>query len=446
KKSEEQLVEMSHSAQHDVLTNLPNRLLLYDRITHAISFAKRQRKQLAVLFVDLDHFKRINDSLGHAIGDQLLQSVAGRLIASVRRSDTVSRLGGDEFVVLLSQVEHAEDAAFTARKILTALTAPHQIDQTELNINVSIGITTYPGDGKDAQSLMNSADAAMYDAKEHGRNNYQFFKPDLQARVVERQSLEGSLRAALGRHEFLLHYQPKINLKSGEITGVEALLRWMHPDRGLVPPLQFVPIAEECGLILPIGQWVLLEACRQARAWRDLGLRAVPVAVNVSAVEFLAKDFLSGVRAVLNATGVDPNNLELELTESVLMLDAESTIDTLHALKAIGVQLAIDDFGMGYSSFSYLRRFPIDALKIDRSFVREITADQNDAAIVSAMIGIGKSLKQRVIAEGVETPEQLDFLRTQGCGEGQGYYFSRPVAAEQFTELLKSSIGQTVVH
>ncbi len=445
KKSEDQLVKMSHSAQHDVLTNLPNRVLLYDRITRAISFAQRQRKQLAVLFVDLDHFKRINDSLGHAVGDKLLRSVAGRLVASVRRSDTVSRLGGDEFVVVLSQIEHAEDAAFSAQKILTALIAPHQIDDTQLTIDVSIGISSYPGDGQDAQSLMDSADTAMYDAKKQGRDNYQFFRSDMHARAVERQSLEGRLRAALGKHEFLLHYQPKIDLKSGEISGVEALLRWVHPERGLVPPLQFVPIAEECGLINSIGQWVLLEACRQARAWRDIGLRAVPVAVNVSAGEFLAKDFLSGVRAVLINTGLEPYDLELELTESVLMIDAESTIDTLHALKAIGVQLAVDDFGTGYSSFSYLRRFPLDTLKIDRSFVHDIAVDQKDAAIVSAMIGIGKSLKQRVIAEGVETLEQLDFLRTQGCSEAQGYYFSRPVAAEQFTELLKSGVGRPVV-
>jgi diguanylate cyclase (GGDEF)-like protein/PAS domain S-box-containing protein len=408
-------LQMAHSAQHDFLTDLPNRMLLNDRITQAISFAERQGKQLAVLFVDLDHFKNINDSLGHAIGDKLLQSVAGRLIASVRRSDTVSRQGGDEFVVLLSQVEHAEDAAFSARKILAAITAPHHIDHRDLYINVSIGVSTYPGDGRVAESLMNNADSALYDAKEHGRNNYQFFRPEMHARVVERQSLEGNLRVALGRNEFLLHYQPKISLKTGEITGVEALIRWMHPDRGLVPPLQFVPIAEECGLIVQIGQWVLLEACKQARAWRDSGLRAVPVAVNVSAVEFFARDFLSGVRAVLIATGVEPRNVELELTESVLMQDAESTVDTLHALKAMGVQLAVDDFGTGYSTFSYLRRFPIDALKIDRSFVQEVTANPDDATIVSAMISIGKSLKQRVIAEGVETREQLDFLRPKAA-------------------------------
>jgi diguanylate cyclase (GGDEF)-like protein/PAS domain S-box-containing protein len=446
KKSEAQLVEMSRSTHHDVLTNLPNRVLLYDRLTHSISFARRHGKKLAVLFVDLDHFEKINDSLGHAIGDKLLQSVAARLAASVRRSDTVSRLSGDEFVVVLSQVERAEDAAFSAQKILRALATPHQIDDADLSINVSIGVSTYPVDGQDAQSLMDSADIAMYEAKENGRNNYQFFRPDMHARVVERQSLEASLRTALGRHEFLLHYQPKINLKSGQIAGIEALIRWMHPDRGLIPPLQFVPIAEGCGLILSIGQWVLLEACRQARIWRDLGLPAVPMAVNVSALEFLSKDFLSGVRAVLIATGIEPSMLELELTESVLMLDTDSTIDTLHALKAIGVQLAVDDFGTGYSSFTYLRRFPLDALKIDRSFVRDMTVNPGAAAIVSAMIGIGKSFRQRVIAEGVETLEQIHFLQKQGCGEGQGYYFSRPVVAGQFAELLKSGIRQTVAH
>jgi len=441
-------LEMSHLAQHDFLTDLPNRMLLQDRLTQAISFAQRQGKQLAVIFLDLDHFKRINDSLGHATGDKLLQSVAGRLLATVRRSDTVSRLGGDEFVVLLSQVEHQEDAAFGARKILNAVTAAHHIDNKELHINVTMGISTYPNDGQDAETLMNNADTAMYDAKEHGRNNYQFFRPDMNARVVERQSLEGNLRCALGRREFLLHYQPKIRLTTGEITGVEALIRWMHPDRGILPPLQFVPIAEESGLIIPIGQWVLHEACKQARAWIDSGLPAVPVAVNVSASEFRAKDFLSGVRAVLIATRVDPRNLELELTESVLMSDAESTVSTLCALKAMGVQLAVDDFGTGYSSFSYLRRFPLDALKVDRSFVQEISANPDDGAILSAMISIGKSLKQRVIAEGVETHAQFNFLRNKGCGEGQGYYFSHPVVPERCAELLKSGVSkrESVVH
>jgi diguanylate cyclase (GGDEF)-like protein/PAS domain S-box-containing protein len=439
-------LEMSHLAKHDALTDLPNRVLFNDRLTQAIALAERQDKQLAVMFVDLDHFKKINDSLGHEVGDKLLQSVAGRLIASVRRSDTVSRLGGDEFVVLLAQVEHAEDAAYSARKILRALAAPHIIDNKSLDINVSIGVSTYPNDGQDAEGLMNRADNAMYEAKEHGRNNYQFFRHEMHARLAERQSLEADLRCALGRNEFLLHYQPRLSLQTGKITGVEALLRWVHPQRGLIYPAQFVPIAEECGLILPIGQWVLLEACKQAQAWRNSGLGVVPVSVNVSAAEFGAKDFLSGVRAVLIATGVEPQHLELELTESVLMRDAEAAVVTLVKLKAMGVQVAIDDFGTGYSSFTYLRRFPSDALKLHQSFVQEITADPRDAAIVSAMINIGRSLKQRIIAEGVETSAQLEFLRRQGCEEGQGYYFSRPVLAERVANLFKVGILDGVVH
>jgi diguanylate cyclase (GGDEF)-like protein/PAS domain S-box-containing protein len=439
-------LQMSHLAQHDSLTDLPNRVLFNDRLTQAIALAERQGKQLAVMFVDLDHFKRINDSLGHDVGDKLLQSVAGRLLACVRRSDTVSRLGGDEFVILLAQVEQAEDAAFSARKILRALAAPHIIDNKSLDINVSIGVSTYPGDGQDAEGLMNRADNAMYEAKEHGRNNYQFFRHEMHARLAERQSLEADLRYALGRNEFLLHFQPKLSLQTGAITGMEALIRWLHPQRGIIYPAQFVSIAEECGLIVPIGQWVLLEACKQAEAWSDSGLGVVPMSVNVSAAEFGAKDFLSGVRAVLIATGVEPQHLELELTESVLMRDAEAAVVTLVKLKAMGVQLAIDDFGTGYSSFTYLRRFPSDALKLHQSFVQEITADPADAAIVSAMINLGRSLKQRVIAEGVETRAQLKFLQHHGCGEGQGYYFSPPVVAEQAGRLFKDGIRQGLVH
>src|SRR6202030_195559 len=339
-------LELSHLAQHDFLTDLPNRVLLNDRITQAISFAARYSKQLAVMFVDLDGFKRINDSLGHTSGDKLLQLVASRLVACVRRSDTVSRLGGDEVVVLLYQVEHAEDAAFISKKILSSLAEPFSIEQKHLDISASIGVSTYPGDGQDAETLIHKADTAMYAAKKLGRNNCQFFKPEMQAPFLERQRLEGSLRHALSRNEFTLHYQPKISLKTGEITGVEALLRWKHPTRGLISPLQFVPIAEETGLIVPIGQWVLLQACRQSRAWMDAGLPPVRMAVNVSAAEFMAKDFLSGVRAALISTGVDPHDLELELTETVLMRDAESAVRILHALKAIGVQLAVDDFGI----------------------------------------------------------------------------------------------------
>jgi diguanylate cyclase (GGDEF)-like protein len=433
-------LEMSHSAQHDVLTNLPNRILFNDRLTQAIALAKRQGKQLAVLFVDLDHFKKINDSLGHAVGDQLLQSVAERLLTCVRQADTVSRLGGDEFVVLLSQVEQAEDAAFSARKILRALSAPHMIANKSIDINVSIGGSTYPSDGQDAVTLMEHADAAMYEAKQRGRNNYQFFRRDMHMRVVKRLALEGDLRYALGREEFLLHYQPKVNLGTGQIVGVEALLRWQHPQQGVLPPAEFISIAEECGLILSIGRWVLLEACRQAQRWRDAGIGIVPMSVNVSASEFGAKDFLSAVRAVLISTGVEPENLELELTESVLMKDAEAAVVTLLKLKAMGVRIAIDDFGTGYSSFTYLKRFPVDALKLDQTFVHDIVTVPGDASIVSAMINIGKSLKQRVVAEGIETRAQLSFLQSHRCDEGQGYLFSRPVAAELAGKLFKNGL------
>jgi diguanylate cyclase (GGDEF)-like protein/PAS domain S-box-containing protein len=438
-------LEMSRVAQHDVLTHLPNRTLFDDRLTQAISLAERQSKQLAVLFVDVDQFKRINDTLGHSVGDNLLRSVAGRLTACIRRTDTVSRLGGDEFLILLSQVECAEDAAVTARKILRAIASPHIIDNKSLDINVSIGGSTYPADGQDAESLVSQADVAMYEAKQHGRNSYESFRKDMNTRLAKRALLESDLRSALGRKEFLLHYQPKIDLQTGLVTGMETLLRWQHPERGMLLPDDFVPIAEECGLILPIGQWVLIEACRQAREWSDSGLGVIPISVNVSAVEFQSKDFLSGVRAALIVTGMEPQNLELELTETVLMQDAESAVVTLLGLKAMGVRVAIDDFGTGYSSFTYLRRFPVDTLKVGQSFVQEITADPEGSTLVGAMISIGRSLNQRVIAVGVETASQLDFLQRHGCGEGQGSYFSRPVLAEQAARLFKSGVHEGMV-
>ena len=440
-------VRMAHLAQHDPLTDLPNRILLNDRLAQAIALARRHGKQLALMFLDLDRFKHINDSLGHAVGDQLLQSVAQRLTAVVRSSDTVCRQGGDEFVILLADVEHAEDAALSAQKILAALTVPHRIDQLELHVTVSIGISIYPDDGQDADTLIKSADTAMYHAKEGGRNNYQFFEPDMNVLAVERHSIEGGLRRALMQQEFLLHYQPKINLETGTISGVEALVRWLHPQRGQILPEQFVWIAEDCGLIVPIGAWVLREACGQAQAWQDAGLPPVPVAVNISAVQFRHKDFLESLARILKDTGLAPRYLELELTESVLMHDADSTACVLKALKAMGVRLAIDDFGTGYSSLSYLKRFPIDTLKIDQSFLRDIThatADSDDAAIVAAVVSMGKNLNQRVIAEGVETREQLTFLQAQGCGEGQGFYFSRPVTAEELVALLRTGISASI--
>jgi diguanylate cyclase (GGDEF)-like protein/PAS domain S-box-containing protein len=435
--------EMSHLAQHDTLTKLPNRILLQDRLSQAITIAGRNGTRIAVLFVDLDGFKHINDSLGHAIGDKLLQSVAKRLLASVRTSDTVSRIGGDEFVVLLSEVAHAGDAGVKAGKILAALNTPLEIDQHNLRVTASIGVTTYPEDGQETAMLIKNADLAMYQAKENGRNNYHFFEKDMNVRALERQSVEENLCFALDRDELVMHYQPKISLTTGEITGVEALVRWQHPERGLIGPLQFISVAEDCGLMLPIGNWVLRESCRQAKAWQDAGLRPIEMAVNVSSVEFRNEDFLEGVRAILKETGLSPHYLGLELTESVLMQHAEFTVPVLKKLKAMGVRLAIDDFGTGYSSLSYLRQFPIDTLKVDQSFVQGINADTDDATIINAVINMGGNLKHRVIAEGVETVEQVAFLQAHGCDEGQGYYFSHPVPASQFAKLLEA--GSTVL-
>ena len=432
--------EMSHLAQHDALTDLPNRLLLNDRLTQAISIARRNHSQLAVLFLDLDGFKHISDSLGHSVGDKLLQSVAGRLSACVRKSDTVSRQGGDEFVILLSEVTHAADAAIISAKIIAELKRGHRIGKHRLRISASVGLSTYPNDGEDAETLIKNADTAMYDAKQSGRDKYRFFKSQMSLRAVERQSLEEQLRSALERRELLVHYQPKVNLKTGALTGVEALLRWQHPERGLLLPRQFLAIAEDTGMIVAIGQWVLREACTQMREWLDAGLLAVPVAVNISALEFLSRQFVHGVQDALKNACLDPKFLELELTETVLMRHAEPTARTLGQLKAIGLRLAIDDFGTGYSSLSYLTRFPIDTLKLDHSFLNDIIVDSDRAIIVDAVVSLGRSLKKRVIAEGVETPEQLKFIQELGCDEGQGYYFSPPVIAQQFAKLIETSL------
>jgi diguanylate cyclase (GGDEF)-like protein len=431
-------MELDHLAHHDVLTNLPNRTLLLDRLTQAIELTHRQGKQLAVMFLDLDRFKYINDSLGHSVGDQLLQAIARRLVSCVRNSDTVSRQGGDEFILLLPSIEHAEDAALCAKKILAAFALPYPIDQHNLHIGVSIGISIYPDDGRDADSLISSADTAMYHAKESGRENFKFFEQEMNDRAVQRQSIEASLRLAIERQEFVLHYQPKVDLRSGAIVGCEALIRWQHPELGLLSPGQFVSIAEDCGLILPIGRWVLREACRQAIAWRKAGLLPIVVAVNTSALELRSLDFLENIRTTLAETGMEPQYLELELTESVLMHDAESSNSALIALHALGTKLAIDDFGTGYSSLSYLRRFPIDTLKIDQSFVNHITSNKDDATIVCSVVSLGKSLNKRVIAEGVETREQYAFLLDQECDEGQGYFLGRPVVAAALATLLQS--------
>ncbi|MDR3390803.1 MAG: EAL domain-containing protein [Sulfuriferula sp.] len=431
--------KMSHSAQHDYLTDLPNRLLLNDRLTQTIALAHRSHKHLAILFIDLDHFKDINDTMGHLIGDKLLQSVAKRLSAAVRHSDTVSRQGGDEFIILLNDVEHAMAAGYSASKILSTMAEQHTVDEHNIDVTISIGISIFPEDGTDAETLLKNADAAMYHAKENGRNNYQFFKQDMHDKAVERLFLERGLRQALMHNEFILHFQPKVNLQTGVITGSEALIRWLHPTRGLLLPEQFIKIAEESGLIVPIGQWVLREACRQARAWHNLGLARIPIAVNISSVEFRQETLLDNIRTALAETGLEPQYLEIELTESVLLQNIESTTSVLHALKDIGIQIAIDDFGTGYSSLSYLHHFPVDTLKIDQSFVRDMDKGNGEATIVSAIIGLGNNLKLRVSAEGVETQNQLAFLQAERCEEGQGVYFAPPVDAQAFATRLGTS-------
>jgi len=431
--------QIAHLAEHDFLTGLPNRVLLNDRIGQAIALAQRNQNKAELLFMDLDGFKHINDSLGHQTGDKLLQCVANRLLDCVRAPDTVGRQGGDEFIVLLQGVTRPEDASIAAKRLLSSLEETFSMGQINLHITTSIGLSLYPDDGLDAETLIKNADTPMYQAKENGRHGFQFFRPEMNVRAVERQSIEEDLRRAIERKEFTLHYQPKINLETGTITGAEALLRWSHPTRGSVSPAQFIPIAEDSGLILPIGAWVLREACAQSQAWVGQGLPAVSMAVNVSAVEFRNQNFLNNLFATLSETGLDLSSLELEVTESVLMKNAEHVASILQSLREKGVRVAIDDFGTGYSSLSYLRKFPLGALKIDQSFVRQISDSPDEATIVSAIISMGRSLNLRVIAEGVETAEDLAFLQDRGCEEAQGYYLSQPVPADQFAELLTTN-------
>ncbi len=429
-------LKIAHTAKHDDLTGLPNRVLLSDRIDFAISLAMRHKTKLAVLFLDLDGFKHINDSLGHSTGDELLKSIGGRVLSSVRGADTVSRQGGDEFVVLLADVQRAEDAAISATRILESVAQVHNIDEQDLHVTASLGISIYPDDGHNAETLIKNADTAMYQAKDMGRHTYQFFKPAMNDRAVERLSIETDLRRALERNELELHYQPKVDLATGLISGAEALLRWNHPIRGWIPPAQFISVAEDCRLILPIGEWVLREACRQAQRWRADGLSFGSMAVNVSAVQFREHNFAQRVFSVLAQAGMDPKRLELELTESVLMTGAESTASTLQTLRRAGVKVALDDFGTGYSSLSYLERFPVDCLKIDQSFIRQISAVGAKNTLVTAIINMAHTLGLRVVAEGIETENELKFIKSCGCDEGQGYYFSRPQNPSMFAKFL----------
>ena len=422
---------MSYLAHHDFLTGLPNRVLLNDRLSQCIVSAERHVRRLAILFLDLDGFKLINDSLGHTIGDELLKEVAQRLMLCVRRSDTVSRQGGDEFVILLAEVSTAQDAAVTAEKIRVMLAAPYFVSTHQLHLRCSIGISVYPDDGHDVDTLVKSADMAMYNAKEAGRNRVQFFENEMNERVVRRQSMIQAINEALIRREFVLHYQPTFNLHTSEVKSVEALIRWQRPSSGLVLPGQFISIAEDSGLIESIGQWVLREACTQARVWISDGLPIERISVNVSAVEFNRKAFLRSVRNVLKDTGLEPWRLEIELTETAVMRDVMATSHVLEELSADGVRFAMDDFGTGYSSLNHLMLFPIDTLKIDKSFVQDVRSNANAATIVTAIVQLGQSLELEVIAEGIETAEQMRFLALRGCDAGQGYYFGPPVSAAE---------------
>ncbi|MDP3672382.1 MAG: EAL domain-containing protein [Telluria sp.] len=412
-----------HLAEHDFLTDLPNRVLFLDRLHQALAAARRQKTMVAVLFLDLDRFKSINDSYGHQTGDLLLKEVAARVSRCVRGVDTVSRQGGDEFVVILADIGGIDQAAHVAGSVMQAITQVDRVDGHEISLSASIGISIYPSDGEDADTLLKHADVAMYHAKQNGRNAFRFFSPHMNAHVIERVEIENKLRQALANDEFVLEYQPEVDIGSGLTIAVEALIRWRHPERGLLAPDQFIRIAEECGLIVPIGQWVLRQACEQARKWRDQGFPVV-VAVNLSNVQFIHDKLVDYVDEALQRSGLAPQFLDLEITEAVIMNGNEATIATVNALRARGVQVTIDDFGTGYSSLSNLRRFALSKLKIDRSFVHDITRDPADAAIIPAIIALARSLKLRVIAEGVETAEQLRFLQQHGCDEYQGYYAS----------------------
>jgi diguanylate cyclase (GGDEF)-like protein/PAS domain S-box-containing protein len=426
-----------YMADHDALTGLPNRALFRDRVQQAIAIAHREQKQVAVMFIDLDYFKHINDSLGHPIGDRLLQMVAVRLQRCVREGDSLARLGGDEFVLSLPLHNGSNDATVVAGKALDALDQPFVVEGHHLHVGASIGISLYPEDGTDVESLMRTADTAMYHAKEKGRGNFQFFMPALNKAAQQRLLLTNALRQALTRNEFALYYQPQVDMETGKIFSAEALLRWHPKDKPPISPIEFIAIAEETGLILPIGEWVLREACRQLKQWHTLGYEDLVMAVNLSPRQFYQPDFEHMVRNILDAAQLPPAALDLEITEGILMQRSEDNVDTLNQLSGMGIKLSVDDFGTGYSSLAYLQRFPVNALKIDRSFVRGIGRDSNDTALVRAIISMAQSLRLQVLAEGVETSEQIDFLQAHGCYSAQGYYYSEPVSAEAFAEILQ---------
>jgi diguanylate cyclase (GGDEF)-like protein len=434
KRTEERV---KHLAFHDDLTSLPNRLMLNQRLDQALSRHRRAGTQLAILFMDLDRFKVINDSLGHEVGDVLLCQVADRLRAQSREGDTVARMGGDEFVVLIENPDNLMDISSCAQRLVEQLSAPYLLGRKDCHVTLSIGISVFPANGSDSQALLKAADVAMYRAKEAGRNNFLYYSPSMNVHTVERLELESDLRHALERGEFLLHYQPKVETATGLIIGTEALLRWKHPVRGLVPPMDFIPLAEETGLIVTIGEWVLATACARNKAWQDQGLTKLGVAVNLSARQFADPLLLPKLTRIIHDSGLDPSSLELEITESIVMSNGDGAVAVLEKLKSIGVRIAIDDFGTGYSSLAYLKRFPIDTLKVDRSFIRDIPADSGDKKITRAVIAMAHSLRLKVVAEGVETADQLKFLRAQRCDAIQGFFLYRPLPEGEVAGVLE---------
>lgn len=434
---EQSAERLSHLASYDTLTGLPNRTLFLDRLMQAMARINRDEKMLALLLLDMDRFKEVNDTFGHDTGDRLLEAVANRLQQGLREVDTIARLGGDEFTMILENIGGTEVAASVAKKIVDVFTQPFVLNERELFIMPSIGIALYPHDAQDANTLLRNADIAMYHAKRKGDGKFRFYTEQMHAQTTHQSNLETGLRSALARGDFTLHYQPQIEIKSGRIVGLEALIRWHNEVLGTVMPDQFIPLAEGSGLIESIGEWVLRTACTQNKAWQEAGLTPLPVAVNLSARQFRQKDLLETILCILRDTGLDPRYLELEITESVIMSQSEEAVSTLQRLSALGVQISIDDFGSGYSSLAYLKRFAVDRLKINQSFVRDISADPDDMAIVTAIIAMTRSLQLTVTAEGVETEEQLSFLESLNCDDYQGYYFSRPIPADQMTKLLR---------